>query len=414
MKATQSILGILNNSNRPPGHFPRAPGCTPGGIRAHSTFRNAPRGLIILCIIIAMCFPVKAAEKTSKNNKRIKRFFERHPEADANKDGVCTEKEARAYNRKMRKKQGKERGKDNSRDSRKKKKKQRGKPTAPEPIFENAAYGPHERNVLDFWKAESSDPAPVIIYIHGGGFIKGDKSKTRFGKMGANIKKCITSGVSYAAVNYRLRSTTTLDNIMLDAARAVQFLRSKAKEWNIDKKRIAAFGSSAGGGASLWLAVHEDVAVPGSKDPVLRESSRLCAAGHLNSQATYDCEKWAKIVDLPASWAKDMGMTDDLGFYHIKSRDKVNSSEATKIRKKVDMLAFMDKNDPPIYLHNTKPDIAPKNKGQVIHHVRHAKYLKKRCDEFGIEALLITGETPKDEMIDVIDFFFRHFKIEKK
>ena len=36
------------------------------------------------------------------------------------------------------------------------------------PTLENVAYGPHERNVLDFWRAESDAPAPVLIFIHGG------------------------------------------------------------------------------------------------------------------------------------------------------------------------------------------------------------------------------------------------------
>jgi acetyl esterase/lipase len=66
---------------------------------------------------------------------------------------------------------------------------------------------------------------------------------------------------------------------MLDGGRAVQFARSKAKEWNIDKARIAATGGSAGAGISLWLAFRDDLADPKSDDPVARESTRLtCAA----------------------------------------------------------------------------------------------------------------------------------------
>lgn len=38
-------------------------------------------------------------------------------------------------------------------------------------------YGKHERQKLDLWQVESSKPTPVLIYFHGGGFKKGDKSK---------------------------------------------------------------------------------------------------------------------------------------------------------------------------------------------------------------------------------------------
>jgi len=46
---------------------------------------------------------------------------------------------------------------------------------------------------------------------------------------------------------------------MHDCARAIQFLRSKAARWNIDPKRIAATGGSAGAGISLWLGFHDDL-----------------------------------------------------------------------------------------------------------------------------------------------------------
>ena len=42
--------------------------------------------------------------------------------------------------------------------------------TKPAPDLENVSYGPHERNVLDLWKAKSDAPTPLVVYIHGGGF----------------------------------------------------------------------------------------------------------------------------------------------------------------------------------------------------------------------------------------------------
>lgn len=55
---------------------------------------------------------------------------------------------------------------------------------------------------------------------------------------------------------------------------ALQFVRSKAKEWNIDKTRIGAAGESAGDCSSLWLASHDDLADPESEDSVARELTR--------------------------------------------------------------------------------------------------------------------------------------------
>lgn len=52
-------------------------------------------------------------------------------------------------------------------------------PPQPKPTMSNIAYGPHERQVLDFWKAESDKPTPLLFFIHGGGWVNGliDKLK---------------------------------------------------------------------------------------------------------------------------------------------------------------------------------------------------------------------------------------------
>ena len=47
------------------------------------------------------------------------------------------------------------------------------------PDLADVKYGPHERNVLDFWKAKSEQPAPLIVYIHGGGFKAATRNPSR-------------------------------------------------------------------------------------------------------------------------------------------------------------------------------------------------------------------------------------------
>lgn len=53
------------------------------------------------------------------------------------------------------------------------------RPAPPEPTHANLRYGPHERNVLDLYLAESEEPTPLVLYIHGGGFRGGDKRSLR-------------------------------------------------------------------------------------------------------------------------------------------------------------------------------------------------------------------------------------------
>lgn len=148
-------------------------------------------------------------------------------------------------------------------------------------------YGSHPRQVLDFYPAESDTPTPVVFYIHGGGWQNGDKK--------TNPKVFLDKGISVVAINYRYVKNGVEEKIeppvkasLGDAARALQFVRSKAKEWNIDKKRIGATGGSAGACSSLWLAFHDDMADPKSEDPVARESTRLYCAAVRGAQVSLD------------------------------------------------------------------------------------------------------------------------------
>jgi acetyl esterase/lipase len=130
-----------------------------------------------------------------------------------------------------------------------------------------------------------------VLYIHGGGWVNGDKE--RVGTV--DLKKLLRSGVSVAAINYRFVTQAQEAGVkppvkwpLEDAARALQFLRSKALEWNIDKSRVGATGGSAGACSSLWLAFHDDMAKPDSPDPVARESTRLTAAAVNGAQTSLD------------------------------------------------------------------------------------------------------------------------------
>jgi acetyl esterase/lipase len=154
----------------------------------------------------------------------------------------------------------------------------------PAPTHKDVTYGPHERNVLDFWRAESAAPAPLVVYIHGGGFRGGSKD----GVSSRILRELLAAGISVAAINYRLVQHKRLPAAHFDARRALQFLRSKAKEWNIDKTRTGAFGASAGAQICMWLAFHDEMADPGSPDPLARESTRLSCVATRGGQTTMD------------------------------------------------------------------------------------------------------------------------------
>lgn len=139
---------------------------------------------------------------------------------------------------------------------------------------EKAKYGPHEQQYLYFWKAESKKPTPIVVWIHGGGFKRGDGTNMYFCQ---NYPQYLEQGVSFASIQYRFKKHAGIPEIMKDGARAIQFIRSKQKEWNIDPRRVGVAGYSAGAIISQWVAFHRDVGDRRSRDPIGRYSSRVQA-----------------------------------------------------------------------------------------------------------------------------------------
>ena len=162
-------------------------------------------------------------------------------------------------------------------------------PTAPAPTHADVAYGTHERQVLDLWLAASPSPPPLVLPLHGGGWVRGDKAKV------AGLARYLAAGISVASANYRFTTQAMRAGVeppvawpLADAARVVQFLRHHAVPWNLDPRRIAATGGSAGACSSLYLAFHDDLADPASRDPVARESTRLWCVAVSGAQTTLD------------------------------------------------------------------------------------------------------------------------------
>jgi hypothetical protein len=276
------------------------------------------------------------------------------------------------------------------------------------PTHRDVKYGPHQRNVLDFWQADSKQPTPLLVSIHGGGFLGGNKSVAP-----QLLKECLESGISVAAITYRFSNQAIAPAPFQDGARAVQFLRFKAKEWNIDPKRIAATGGSAGAGISLWLGFHNDMADQKSEDRVLRESTRLTCMAVFDGQTSYDPRLIRKLF--PGKDVYKIGPLRQLFDVDLDRLDDL-SAEKYKLFEEVSPINHLTKDDPPVLLAYSSPiDAEITNMGIGIHHPLFGKILKEKMDELGVPCELYTGNrrigggTP----MKIIDFLKLHFGLKK-
>jgi acetyl esterase/lipase len=356
-----------------------------------------PLALARSLIVLLLTLPALGrAQEATLTPELLQSLLVRFPAADTNKDGILTEDEARAYYAKMRAaKSGSARA-----------------GVAPAPTLADVAYGPAERNRLDFWKAPSDRPTPVVVYIHGGGFVSGDKSKARGEQL---VQQCLDAGVSFAAINYRYYSPTVpIQDVLRDCARAVQFIRSKSTEWKVDRSRVASYGGSAGAGASVWLAVHDDLADPASADPVLRESTRLACAGSISGQFSYDFVQWKEVFGAEVV-QRFHGIYGAADFYGLKTDEEVLGPVGAKIRADCDMLGLISKDDAPVFISASLPGMELTNTNQFLHHPTHSRLLYERCREVGLPVVAsipaLGISPPKDGPRTWRDFVFTYLGV---
>lgn len=133
--------------------------------------------------------------------------------------------------------------------------------------------------------SDSTEPYPVVVWIHPGGFYEGDKEgggtldPLIMVDMTRIVEPLLERGYAAVSINYRLSHEGPFPALIYDAKASIRWIRANASKYGFDRERIAAWGSSAGGYLAALLATSggaeelEDLSL-GNPD----ESSRICAA----------------------------------------------------------------------------------------------------------------------------------------
>lgn len=286
------------------------------------------------------------------------------------------------------------------------------------PTHAEVPYGTHFRQTLDFWQAESDKPAPLVVYIHGGGWNAGDKSDIH---RHLEVKRLLDAGISVASVNYRFIRDAQAESVhppvqwpLQDAARAVQLLRSRAGDWRIDPQRIGATGVSAGGCTALWLGLHDDLAESESKDPIARESTRLSAVAVKAAQTTLDPQimlEWIPGSNYGghAFGLQKKGMSRPDAFPPFLAA----RTELQPLIDEFSPLHHLSAGDPPLLLHYPRQaEIGPMERGSVqsdpTHSALFGALMEEPAKAAGVSLQLLYPGGPKTEDDSMESILIRH------
>jgi acetyl esterase/lipase len=279
------------------------------------------------------------------------------------------------------------------------------------PTHKNVKHGSDDNDIMNVWLVESDEPTPVIVHIHGGGF--------KSGKLTGLLSKSLMqrfqeANISYISIDYRLidANHTEIQPLLRDLretlahiGRAIQFIRSRSEEWNIDPNLLGCTGGSAGAAASMWLAFHDDMADASNADPVLRESTRIACAYATNVAGVSMDPLNPERIRLGKTTPVKRSMQSraaSLGLSSIEeARSLLVTPEMRKIRKDLGLIEWISADDPPVALYNITPyDTYNGN----VHNPHSIPVIKKYCEENGVECISIMFNTPKEEIVETYDF----------
>lgn len=256
------------------------------------------------------------------------------------------------------------------------------------PELADFSYGSDPRQVLDVYLAESEKPTPAVLHIHGGGWVRGDKSNV------PDLEQYLEAGISVVSINYRFTWQAQKAGIqppvawpLADAARALQTIRLNANAWRINPELIGATGSSAGACSSLYLAFHDDMASAESPDPVERESTRLMCAAVFGAQTTLDPAQMRQWIPNSVYGGHAFGFMDP---EDLASRDKKfdqfleSRSSIQHWIERYSPWALVTSDDPPIHLQYGRATSEDPMAPDPTHSAQFGVHLQDRCRQAGV------------------------------
>lgn len=132
---------------------------------------------------------------------------------------------------------------------------QGGKTLAPAPVqgIQEVAYGQGDRERLDVWHVSSLEPGearPVIVWVHGGGWVGGSKSD-----VAPYLKVLAERGFTTVGVNYSLAPAHRYPTAVRQLNQAIRHVVRNAQSYHVDPRRIIVAGDSGGAHiAAQWAA----------------------------------------------------------------------------------------------------------------------------------------------------------------
>lgn len=127
-------------------------------------------------------------------------------------------------------------------------------------IERDLAYGHDAAQALDLYRPAGPGPHPLIVFVHGGGWRRGDKAMPRM--VQNKVRHWLPRGWAFASINYRMLPEADVLAQADDVARALAFLQRQAAALQLDAGRMVLIGHSAGAHLAALLVADAAFGAP--------------------------------------------------------------------------------------------------------------------------------------------------------
>jgi acetyl esterase/lipase len=157
---------------------------------------------------------------------------------------------------------------------------------ASSPTLRDIAYGPDPDQRYDLYRPTTSDNAPLILMVHGGGWHRGDKD---MGRVVTNkVERWLPRGIAFVSVNYRMQPKAPPLEQARDVARALADVQRNWQKFGVDRGNIVLIGHSAGAHLIALLAARPELLAEAEAKPplgfVLLDSGALDVPAIMNAR----------------------------------------------------------------------------------------------------------------------------------
>jgi acetyl esterase/lipase len=270
------------------------------------------------------------------------------------------------------------------------------------------AYGTlHAAQKIDIYTPKAVAPFPVVVLIHGGGWVQGDKMEYRTSQ---KTEALLARGYAVVAVNYRLSGIAKFPAQIQDVKAAVRWIRANANTYKFNIDKIGAWGTSAGGHLTALLATSGGI----------NALDNLTQGDATKSSVIQAAVDWFGPTDLLQMDAQTLAQGCSANNATHNSPNSPESSlmgypiqtQPTLVQA-ANPITYVTSNDPPMYIsHGLGDCTVPRAQGQILY---DALLVAKGATDIKIEMLSASGHgTGQFENLTyvnlMVDFFDKYLK----